>query len=37
LVERLHATKEDIPKRGIVIDSTQPVERVVDAILANCT
>ena len=36
LVQRLHATKEDIPTRGIAIDSTQPVGRVVDTILSNC-
>ncbi len=36
LVIRLHATKEDIPNVGIVIDATAPVERVVDTILSNC-
>jgi gluconate kinase len=30
---RLHATKEDIPSRGIVIDATQPLVSVVDEIL----
>src|ERR1700733_4990610 len=34
LVERLHATKEDTPK-GVVIDATAPLERVVDEILAK--
>lgn len=36
LVLRAHATKEDIPKHGIVIDATWPVGRVVDEILARC-
>jgi hypothetical protein len=35
LVVRLHATKEDIPK-GVVIDATAPLERVVDEILDKC-
>jgi len=35
LLARVHATKEGIP-RGIAIDATAPVERVVDAILAKC-
>jgi hypothetical protein len=30
---QLHKTKEDIPKGGIIIDATQPVERVVDEIV----
>jgi len=33
LVTRLHATKEDIPKTGVAIDATAPIERVVDEIL----
>jgi gluconate kinase len=33
LVARLHATKEDIPKIGVVIDATVPIARVVDEIL----
>jgi broad-specificity NMP kinase len=33
MIRRLHATKEDDPKGGVVIDATAPVERVVDAIL----
>ena len=33
LVVRLHRTKEDIPKNGIVIDATAPIARVVDEIL----
>jgi hypothetical protein len=37
LVAQLHATKEDIPKRGIIIDATMPVGQVVDAILEKCT
>ena len=36
LVARLHATKEDIPKGGVVIDATAPLERVVDEILLKC-
>jgi gluconate kinase len=34
-IAHLHATKEDIPSRGIIIDATAPPERVVDAILAQ--
>jgi predicted ATPase len=33
LAVRLHQTKEDIPKGGIVIDATAPLARVVDEIL----
>lgn len=33
LVVRLHQTKEDIPKDGIVIDATEPLARVVDEII----
>ncbi|HXQ14344.1 MAG TPA: AAA family ATPase [Caulobacteraceae bacterium] len=36
LVRRLHATKEDVPKGGVVIDATAPIERVVDEILERC-
>lgn len=36
LVKHLHQTKEDIPKRGIMIDATQPLEQVIDDILMNC-
>lgn len=36
LVVRLHATKEDIPKGGVVVDATAPLERVVDEILLKC-
>lgn len=36
LIIRLHKTKEDIPKNGIVIDSTPPLAQVVDAILSHC-
>lgn len=36
LVARLHQTKEDIPKNGIIIDSTAPIARVVDEILGKC-
>jgi gluconate kinase len=33
LVLRLHQTKEDIPKDGIIIDASAPIEQVVDAIV----
>jgi thymidylate kinase len=36
IIQRLHATKEDLPAAGIVIDATAPIERVVDAILEKC-
>lgn len=36
LIARLHATKEDIPKAGVVIDATAPLARVVDEILSKC-
>ncbi len=36
LVERLHASKEDIPKSGILIDATAPLARVIDEILGKC-
>ena len=36
LIVRLHATKEDTPNGGIVIDATAPLERVVDQILSKC-
>lgn len=32
---RLHATKEDQPKDGAIIDATQPVESVAEAILEH--
>ena len=32
LIIRLHQTKEDTPKNGIIIDATAPVTRVVDEI-----
>jgi thymidylate kinase len=35
LILRLHATKEDLPSNGIVIDATQPLVRVVDEILSH--
>ena len=35
LAVRLHQTKEDIPKNGIIIDATRPLEQVVDEILRN--
>ncbi|NYH55409.1 hypothetical protein HNR06_004998 [Nocardiopsis arvandica] len=33
LIVRLHQTKEDIPKDGVVIDATEPLARVVDEII----
>lgn len=36
LAVRLHQTKEDIPKDGIIIDATAPLARVVDDILSKC-
>jgi dephospho-CoA kinase len=33
LVLRLHQTKEDIPKNGIIIDAAAPIEQVVNAII----
>jgi hypothetical protein len=36
LLARLHRTKDDVPKGGIVIDATAPIERVVDEILEKC-
>jgi hypothetical protein len=33
LAVRLHQTKEDIPRNGIIIDATAPLARVVDEIL----
>ena len=37
LIGRLHATKEDVPKGGVAIDATAPIERVVDDILEKCS
>jgi len=36
MVARTHATKESIPQTGITIDSTQPLNNVVDQILEQC-
>ena len=36
LIARVHATKEGVPKGGVVIDATAPIERVVDEILEKC-
>ena len=33
IIMRLHETKEDTPKNGIVVDATAPIARVVDEIL----
>jgi hypothetical protein len=36
LIARLHATKEDVPKFGVIIDATAPLLQVVDEILSRC-
>jgi hypothetical protein len=36
LIERLYATKEDVPKNAVSIDATAPIVRVVDDILSKC-
>lgn len=36
LILRLHQTNEDIPKNGIIIDATAPIEHVVDEIIRLC-
>lgn len=36
LIRRLHATQEDVPKGAVRIDATQPLNRVVDTIIARC-
>jgi len=33
LIARLHQTKEDIPKNGMIIDATAPIDHVVDEII----
>lgn len=33
LIYRLHQSKEDIPKNGVIIDATAPLARVVDEIV----
>lgn len=35
LIVRLHQSKEDIPRTGVVIDATPPLTQVVDAILRH--
>jgi hypothetical protein len=35
LIVRLHESKEDIPKNGMIIDAAAPVEQVVDAIVGQ--
>lgn len=37
MVARLHQTKEDIPKNGIIIDSAAPLQQVVDEIIRQCS
>ncbi|CAN7279069.1 AAA family ATPase [Rossellomorea sp. LjRoot5] len=33
LIVRLHETKEDIPRNGMIIDATKPIEHIVDEIV----
>lgn len=33
LIVRLHETREDIPRNGMVIDATEPIEKVIDGII----
>ncbi|MDX8342246.1 nucleoside kinase [Rossellomorea sp. YZS02] len=33
LIAHLHQTKEDIPENGIIIDATEPIGHVVDAVI----
>ncbi|WP_034756649.1 AAA family ATPase [Rossellomorea vietnamensis] len=35
LIARLHETKEDIPTKGMIIDATAPIQKVVDAIISQ--
>ncbi|KGM30276.1 AAA family ATPase [Inquilinus limosus] len=35
-IARLHATKEDVPKSGAIIDARAPIPRVADEILSRC-
>jgi adenylate kinase family enzyme len=37
LVARLHKTKECIPKNGIVIETTAPLQCIVDEIVSRCS
>lgn len=37
VVAQLHETKEDIPKSGIVIDASAPLEHVVNQIIEKCS
>jgi hypothetical protein len=37
LIARLYATKEDVPKNAISIDTSAPIARVVDDILSKCS
>ncbi|MEP1934215.1 MAG: AAA family ATPase [Roseibium sp.] len=36
-IRQLHATKEEFPNGGIIIDATAPLATVVDEILEKCT
>lgn len=36
LIVRWHATKDGLPEKGVMIDATAPIERVVDDILSRC-
>ena len=37
LIARLHATRADVPKHGVIIDATASIAHVVDEILSKCT
>ena len=37
LINRLHATREDLPKIAVPIDATRPLAQVVDDILTKCS
>ena len=36
LVKHLHTTREDLPENAIAIDTSQPLNDVVDIILGHC-
>jgi len=36
LIMRRHATKEDMPNKGVLIDATAPIAQVADEILRKC-
>ncbi len=36
LIRQLHATQRDVPKDGVRINASKPLDHVVDAIVAHC-